>query len=189
MTFKATKKNSISLTLDITCNYEGKADDAINFNNASNSNEGGLHLNATHYLGCPVLSISYIYEKYRYPILAVYIVLGIICAFFGSKFYKVALFLIGLIAGATLMFVILYQNWLIKPSETNVRDFWIALSISVVVGVTIGGLITYFNRFWFFIVGGILGGFGGFMLYSIVLEKFTPKVILSHNFSMCSIPQ
>lgn len=177
---KEAKDNGNSVEVKLTCNIDGSDSDEVDATKIKYSNKK-WSWDVNHHLGCSAFPLDVFMEKYKILVTVIFIIVGLLCAFCGSKLFKPVLFIIGTILVTGLMFIIFYQFWLLKNVDNVQRNFIIALVISGVFGITAGVLLVIFERFCFVVVGGALGAFGGLLLYSAIFAGFTPGVTLFNN--------
>lgn len=171
------------MELTLNCNKDGKDNDPVKFEGDFSEVEHKLTAKATHRLLCPKFSISQFLENYKYQFTILYAIVGLICAFAGQKLFKIVLFLLTSIVVCSLIFTILNQKWLANSTATSNANLIIALCISAIAGITIGTLLTVFHAWCFCVIGGILGGMLGFIVFSTFAAFICPAVI---SFVICS---
>lgn len=174
--------NENALEVTLICDTDGSKDEEPVFFGVvkESTKEGGTKLKAQvrHRHACAVFSIEEFYHKYRIPFSISFIVVGLIVAFLGQKLFKIVFFVLGSLAVTAIIFLIFYQAWLIKINDNVNRNLLIALGVSAFIGIVVGVLLAVYDRWCFFAVGGILGGLGGFLLYTAIIAKFVPAVTL-----------
>jgi hypothetical protein len=175
------QNSTYKLELTLRCDPTGDENAEPVFNHVTDDEEGGFTIKGelTHKQACAIFSIEEFYRKNRVAFAIGFIVGGLFIAFIGRKLFKVVFFLLGAVVVTAVVFLIFYQSWLIKmENRLNVnRNLWIALGISGFLGIVAGVLLVIYEKLCFFAAGGVLGGLGGFLLYTAIIANFLPAVL------------
>ena len=83
-------------------------------------------------------------QEYRILIGTFIIVIGLFVAFFGPVFSNIAVFLVGALSVTALLLVVLY-SFILGPKVTKWLA-WLIVSLSILVGLVIGFLLTKTER-------------------------------------------
>lgn len=170
---------------DLICDRD-MADKDLEFTSTTITGGDTITAVGTSRRACPIISLSYLYNKYPWAFGIGFIIFGCIFVFVGLKFYKVLLFLLAAFIVTFLLFTIIYQMIILKFSRTKPMIFWVVLGICGLVGLTVGYFAGKYNKYCFVLAGASLGGIGGFMVYSVILADKVDNVFfvfLIINFS------
>lgn len=175
-------EGAAELQIKLICDPDGPKDKEPKFFNVTNTPLGNNRMLYTaevkHRHACAVFSIAEFFHKHGIPFSIGFIIGGLIIAFLGQKLFKIVFFVLGALAVTAIIFLIFYQAWLIKMHDDIDKNLLIAFGVSGVIGIAVGILLVVYNKWCFFAIGGILGGLGGFLLYTAIVAKFLPVVIL-----------
>lgn len=102
----------------------------------------------------------------RWPMFAIFLVIGTFVCFLGRKLFRPMLFIAGLLLSIAIIWLLFYSTFL--DSNTKAWVGWLVLAGSAVLGVIVGVILVKFER-----VGAlILAGWGGFSLALLIYNAF-----------------
>ena len=114
-------------------------------------------------------------QEYRVLASTFIIVLGLFVAFFGTVFSNVIVFLVGSLATTALLLVILYS--LILGPKVKSWLAWLIVSLSILVGLGVGFLLTKTERFYSVFMSACAGFLIGVLIDDSVLYLLGIKVL------------
>jgi hypothetical protein len=114
-------------------------------------------------------------QEYRVLVSTFVIVLGLFVAFFGTVFSNVIVFLVGSLATTALLLVILYS--LILGPKVKSWLAWLIVSLSILVGLGFGFLLTKAERFYSVFMSACAGFLIGVLLDDSVIYLLGIKVL------------
>ena len=114
-------------------------------------------------------------QEYRVLVSTFIIVLGLFVAFFGTVFSNVIVFLVGSLATTALLLVILYS--LILGPKVKSWLAWLIVSLSILVGLGVGFLLTKTERFYSVFMSACAGFLIGVLIDDVVLYLLGIKVL------------
>ena len=160
------------MNLTFVCNNEGSMSDEPTI--AGSYGAAGLIANVTSKRSCASFSLTYIYQKYAYIFSTVFIIAGLVIAFFGVRLFKITLFIISTFFITAVLVLLIYQ--LIMTSHTAQYAFWLVLGVSGLIGLTGAYFISRYDKACFFMAGAALGAVLGFFIYGLAMASWAPPV-------------
>jgi hypothetical protein len=103
------------------------------------------------------------------------IVVGLFVAFFGTIFSNLIVFLVGSLSTTALLLIILYS--FILGSKVKKWLAWLIVSISMLVGLVVGFLLTKTERFYSIFMSACAGFLIGVLLDDAVLYLLGSKIV------------
>jgi len=110
---------------------------------------------------CPIFTFNALIQfvqEFKYIFGTIFILIGLFLAFLGRKLFSAALFIVAAIIVTGLILIIFYSTFLSDNTESWVS--WLVVSLSILVGLVCGFLLTKVEK----IGGALLAGWGGFVL-------------------------
>lgn len=101
--------------------------------------------------------------------------IGIFLAFFGSSLIAIAVFIVGAIITTAILLIVFYS--LILSSNVKRWVSWLILSVSIVIGLIVGGLLTRIPKVYAALVAACAGFLIGVLLNEAVLYLVGSKVL------------
>lgn len=111
---------------------------------------------------------------------------GIFLCFLGIKFIVVTQILAGVLLTSFLLIFMLFTYLKVQYSSF---EFWLIIGISVLIGIIVGYLISFYKKVPVMILGGFLGFLLGTVLYQVFLKyiKSNPLVVYWVTLVSCVI--
>jgi len=110
--------------------------------------------------------------KIRLPIIIFNLGCGILFCFFGLKYYKLVIFLIGFITGAVITAIIMFIFQSFKAvAENESPDYFPVLMYSVIVGIIVGAIFLLLAHCMLFIIGLEFAFILGYVTMSLIFVK------------------
>ena len=103
------------------------------------------------------------------------IVVGLFVAFFGTIFSNLIVFLVGSLSTTALLLIILY-SFILGPKVKKWLA-WLIVSISILVGLVVGFLLTKTERFYSIFMSACAGFLIGVLLDDAVLYLLGSKIV------------
>lgn len=162
------------MRIDLVCSKEQESTWSVtNPDSKATYNEetGEYLISGTSKHACPFYDADPIFEwlegfEWIYVVLAVTI--GLVECFFGSKLYKLTLFLLGFFFATIIVALILFSTW--HDTKSNLRN-WSILIFSMLCGVAFGMLLASLSNLGLMVAGGFLGGTVGTLFFLILFYK------------------
>lgn len=134
---------------------------------------------------CPQYNIHSVVEKlknFKYLYVLIAFFGGLFECFYGYRFFKPTLFVVGFVSGFIGSALSLFATW--KGSASDTR-FWTIIIFSALVGLTLGFFLPSLTRVSFMITGGVLIFSVYLLLYRLFLVRIVsePPELFFYNFS------
>lgn len=131
---------------------------------------------------CPYLTGGELWDfisQYKYPVIAIGILIGMIEAFFGQKLFRFTIFILGFMGGSIPTILFLFGVFSTGVTWEN----WVMLILGILVGIGLGSFVVYVQRLGFLVAGGVLGFFLAIFMNSLFIYKIPanpPDVFPTH---------
>jgi len=119
--------------------------------------------------GCAYLTTSefiHFLAKYKGIFVAIGVIFGVFCTFWGLKMFNITIFVVVAIAGTFICGSLFYD---FVHYNASGGTLWVIFFICLVIGCILGYLAVTLEKIGFFALGGALGVVGGMFLWSAVL--------------------
>jgi len=103
------------------------------------------------------------------------IVLGLFVAFFGSIFSNIVVFLVGALAVTAILLIVLY-SFILGP-KVDKWLAWLIVSLSILVGLITGFILTKTERFYSVVMSAFAGYITGALIDIAVLYLIGSKIV------------
>jgi hypothetical protein len=147
------------------------ADSSILFGSASvnDTNTCNPIITFSSYVGCSTSSINAFWDwinSNKWVMFTFFVAIGFFVCFFGRLLFKPVMFLAGIIATVTLVWILFYSTFLSDNNEAWVG--WTVLAVAVVLGLIVGFCLMKIVKLGAF----ILAAWGGFSLALLTYNSF-----------------
>lgn len=175
-----TATQNYTLSISLKCNAYGSVFDALWIGNVDDTDKCNPMIPVSHKSACPVFSISTFANFFLskpYIIGPIAIVIGLLVAFTGRKFFPLTIGVIGIGLGGGITLILCSMINLLTSIQLDNTDqeytdpIYMAIltwTVSVIVGLFVGFILTKMLHIGAAIIGAIGGFFIGIAVYNLI---------------------
>jgi hypothetical protein len=166
--------NTYTVTVNMECNAEITSTKGTNFTYTVNTNSTGTFYTVIGQssFACAFVTMSQFINflaKYQGIFIAIGVIFGIFCVFWGLKMFNITIFVVVAFAGTFICGSLFYE---FVSYQASGGTLWVVFLICVIIGCILGYLAVTLEKLGFFALGVALGVIGGMFLYQGVLAPF-----------------
>jgi len=160
------------LVLNLECNEAFTSTKNTTFTYTYNATSNVYIITGQSYYGCAYVTLSEFLNflsTYKGLFIAIGVIFGVFCTFWGLKMFNITIFVVVAIAGTFICGSLFYE---FVSYQASGGTLWVVFLICLIIGCILGYLAVTLEKLGFFALGVALGVIGGMFLYQGVLAPF-----------------